>query len=95
MINSTSSSSSLSFKSLLRLDTLTGLERRWTNVVTLNPGDADITLCTPSGTLHPLCCILGNEWAAVGIIAPPPGGSDSISDRFDVKLLPEPEDGAL
>ena len=36
--------------------TLMGMDRRWTWVVTCNPGMAQMTLCTPSGTLHPLCC---------------------------------------
>mmetsp|Transcript_12459 Transcript_12459/g.19209 ORF Transcript_12459/g.19209 Transcript_12459/m.19209 type:complete len:336 (+) Transcript_12459:1418-2425(+) len=33
----------------------TGVERRWTVVVTSNPGLEQMILCTPSGTVHPLC----------------------------------------
>ena len=34
---------------------LTGVERRWTVVETSNPGLEQMILCTPSGTVHPLC----------------------------------------
>ena len=36
---------------------LTGVDRRWTVVETSNPGLEQMILCTPSGTVHPLCSL--------------------------------------
>lgn len=65
-------------------DTRTGTLRRWTCVVARSPGAAHTTLCTPRGTLHPLC--RARVWSAAAVVY---RENRSLGlDRLEQKLFP-------